>query len=122
MATRTRRGTPLRNSRRWRSEWHSPPCNVLTFDDGGWPRHSRFASVQPHRDDCGRWQSIGYHQHLTNEDTYVIMSGHGMFKDKDGKDYPGKAGDVTIVRKGESHGLADTGKEPRVFVDVIAER
>lgn len=66
--------------------------------------------------------SIGYHKHINNEDTYIIVSGQGVFKDRDGKDYPVKAGDVTIVRKGESHGLANTGKEPLVFVDVIAEQ
>ncbi len=66
--------------------------------------------------------SIGYHKHVTNEDTYVIVSGQGTFKDKDGKDYPVKAGDVTIVRKGESHGITNTGKEPLVFIDVIAEQ
>jgi len=66
--------------------------------------------------------SIGYHKHVTNEDTYIIVSGEGIFKDKDGKDYPVKAGDVTIVRKGESHGLINSGKDPLVFVDVIAEQ
>ena len=66
--------------------------------------------------------SIGYHQHVTNEDVYVIVSGEGVFKDKDGKDKPVKAGDVAIVRKGESHGIANTGKVPLVFVDVIAEQ
>ena len=66
--------------------------------------------------------SIGYHQHTTNEDTYIIVSGKGVFKDKDGRDVPVKAGDVTIVRKGEGHGLANTGTEPLVFVDVIAEQ
>ncbi len=66
--------------------------------------------------------SIGYHKHITNEDTYIIVSGQGMFKDKDGKDYPVKAGDITIVRKGESHGMVNTGKEPLIFVDVIAEQ
>lgn len=66
--------------------------------------------------------SIGYHQHVTNEDTYVIVSGEGVFKDKDGKDKPVKAGDIMIVRKGESHGIANSGKEPLVFVDVIAEQ
>ena len=66
--------------------------------------------------------SIGYHQHVTNEDVYVIVSGEGVFKDKDGKDKPVKAGDVAIVRKGESHGIANTGKEPLVFVDVISEQ
>jgi len=33
-----------------------------------------------------------------------------------------KPGDVTIVRKGESHGLTNTGSVPLVFVDVIAEQ
>ena len=66
--------------------------------------------------------SIGYHKHTTNEDTYIIISGRGTFKDKDGKDVPVKAGDVTIVRKNESHGLVNTGTEPLVFVDVIAEQ
>ncbi|RQO82922.1 cupin domain-containing protein [Acidovorax sp. FJL06] len=66
--------------------------------------------------------SIGFHKHTTNEDTYIIISGRGIFRDKDGKDVPVKPGDVTIVRKGESHGLTNTGTEPLVFVDVIAEQ
>ncbi len=66
--------------------------------------------------------SIGYHKHTANEDTYIIISGRGTFKDKDGNDVPVKAGDVTIVRKNESHGLTNTGTEPLVFVDVIAEQ
>ena len=66
--------------------------------------------------------SIGYHKHTTNEDTYIIVSGTGTFRDKDGKDYEVKAGDVTVVRKNESHGLTNTGTVPLVFVDVIAEQ
>ena len=66
--------------------------------------------------------SVGYHPHVTNEDVYVIVSGEGVFKDKDGKDKPVKAGDIMIVRKGESHGIANTGKQPLVFIDVIAEQ
>ncbi|GKS82501.1 cupin domain-containing protein [Acidovorax sp. SUPP2522] len=66
--------------------------------------------------------SIGYHKHTSNEDTYVIVSGRGTFKDKDGVDVAVKPGDVTIVRKGESHGLTNTGTEPLVFLDVIAEQ
>lgn len=64
--------------------------------------------------------SIGYHKHVDNEDAYIIVSGTGIFKDTDGKDYPVKAGDITVVRKGESHGLTNNGKEPLVLVDVIA--
>lgn len=66
--------------------------------------------------------SIGFHKHETNEDAYIIISGEGTFKDSDGKEYVVKAGDVTIARKGQSHALTNTGKEPLVFLDVIAEQ
>lgn len=66
--------------------------------------------------------SIGMHKHETNEDAYIIISGEGTFKDDNGKEYAVKAGDVTIARKGQSHALSNTGKEPLVFLDVIAEQ
>lgn len=66
--------------------------------------------------------SIGFHKHETNEDAYIIISGTGTFTDSDGKQHEVKAGDVTIARKGDSHALANTGKEPLVFLDVIAEQ
>ncbi|GAA0469540.1 MULTISPECIES: cupin domain-containing protein [Tatumella] len=66
--------------------------------------------------------SIGYHKHINNEDAYIIVSGSGIFKDTDGKDYPVTAGDITIVREGQSHGLTNNGKQPLVVVDVIAAR
>ena len=66
--------------------------------------------------------SVGYHQHVTNEDVYIVISGEGVFKDNDGKDKPIKAGDIMIARKGQSHGIANSGKEPLVFLDVIAEQ
>lgn len=66
--------------------------------------------------------SIGYHKHVTNEDAYIIVSGSGVFQDKDGKEISVKAGDITLVRAGEAHGLKNTGKEPLVFLDVIAEQ
>ncbi len=65
---------------------------------------------------------VGYHKHEKNEDAYIIVSGEGTFKDTDGKETAVKAGDITIVRKGESHSLMNTGKVPLVFVDVIAEQ
>lgn len=66
--------------------------------------------------------SIGYHQHTTNEDTYIIVSGTGVFKDADGQEKPVKAGDVTIARKGDSHALENTGTEDLIFLDIIAEQ
>jgi len=66
--------------------------------------------------------SIGWHKHESNEDAYIIISGEGIFKDTDGQEYAVKAGDVTIARKGGSHALVNTGKQPLVFLDVIAEQ
>lgn len=65
--------------------------------------------------------SIGVHQHVSNEDLYVIVSGTGTLTDADGKEYAVKPGDINIARKGDSHGLANTGAEPLVFISVIAE-
>lgn len=66
--------------------------------------------------------SIGYHKHENNEDAYIIVSGEGTFKDTDGNEYAVKAGDITIVRGGQSHGLTNTGTEPLVLLDVIAQK
>ena len=64
--------------------------------------------------------SIGFHKHEVNEDVYVIVSGTGVFKNDDGKEFEVKAGDITIARKGQSHGLSNTGKEDLVIISVIA--
>ena len=65
---------------------------------------------------------VGMHKHETNEDAYIILSGEGVFIDTDGKEYSIKAGDTTMARPGQSHAIKNTGKEPLVFLDVIAER
>ena len=66
--------------------------------------------------------SIGVHKHEKNEDAYIVVSGTGVFIGADGKEIPVKARDVTIARKGESHGMKNTGKEPLVILDVIAQQ
>ena len=66
--------------------------------------------------------SIGMHKHESNEDAYIILSGEGVFVDNDGKEYKVKAGDSTIARKGQAHALINTGKEPLLFLDIVAER
>ena len=66
--------------------------------------------------------SIGMHQHENNEDSYIIVSGEGVFTDSAGKETPVKAGDVTIARPGDSHALKNTGKDPLIFLDIIAQR
>jgi mannose-6-phosphate isomerase-like protein (cupin superfamily) len=66
--------------------------------------------------------SIGVHKHEKNEDAYIVVSGSGVFIGSDGKETPVKAGDVTIARKGEAHSMKNTGKEPLVILDVIAQQ
>ncbi len=66
--------------------------------------------------------SIGMHKHEVNEDTYIIVSGEGVFTDSAGKETPVKAGDITIARKGDTHALKNTGKEPLIFLDIIGQQ
>lgn len=66
--------------------------------------------------------SIGMHKHEINEDTYIIVSGEGVFTDTAGKETPVKAGDITIARKGDQHALKNTGKEDLVFLDIIGQQ
>ena len=65
--------------------------------------------------------SIGEHKHTDNEDVYIIVSGKGVFTDSTGKQTQVGAGDITIARPGQSHALKNIGKEPLVFLDLIAE-
>ncbi|MDR1649246.1 MAG: cupin domain-containing protein [Synergistaceae bacterium] len=64
--------------------------------------------------------SVGFHKHEVNEDVYIIVSGTGVFKDADGKEYEVGPGDITIARLGQSHALANTGKEDLLLISVIA--
>ena len=66
--------------------------------------------------------AIGYHEHISNEDVYIIVSGTGLFKDVDGKEMQVKAGDITICRKGQKHGITNNGDTDLVMISVIAEQ
>ena len=65
--------------------------------------------------------SIGLHKHGVNEDSYIIISGTGIFMDGTGKETVVKAGDITIARPGQAHALRNESDEPLVFLDVIAQ-
>lgn len=65
--------------------------------------------------------SIGLHTHGVNEDTYIIISGEGIFMDGTGKESVVKAGDITIARPGQGHALRNESDEPLVFLDIIAQ-
>lgn len=64
---------------------------------------------------------IGLHSHSDNEDAYLILSGKGVFTDGEGNSWVVKAGDMTIARPGQSHGLANLYDEDLVFLDIIAK-
>lgn len=64
--------------------------------------------------------SIGLHKHTVNEDAYIIISGTGTFSDGV-KETQVTTGSITIARAGQSHALANTGTEPLVFLDIIAQ-
>lgn len=65
--------------------------------------------------------SIGLHKHYVNEDTYIIVSGHGIFQDGTGATTKVEKGDITIARPGQSHALKNESSEPLVFLDIIAQ-
>ena len=65
--------------------------------------------------------SIGLHKHADNEDTYIILSGEGLFTDTKGNEYIVGPNSVTIAVAGESHALKNTGKEDLIFIDLIAK-
>jgi mannose-6-phosphate isomerase-like protein (cupin superfamily) len=64
---------------------------------------------------------VGYHQHVDNEELYVILSGQGVFTDNGNVEKPVGAGDMTLTLKGEWHGLTNTGNDPLKFLAVIAK-
>ena len=66
-------------------------------------------------------ESVGVHPHKNNEDTYIIISGEGIFTDGSGKETVVRAGDVTIARPNQAHGLRNEKDEPLVFLVIIAQ-
>ncbi len=65
--------------------------------------------------------SIGVHGHVDNDDTYIIISGKGVFTGSDGKEIEVGPMAVTIAGPGESHGLRNDSDADLVFIDLIAK-
>ena len=55
--------------------------------------------------------SIGEHRHDTNEETYIILEGHGTMK-VDGVDQTVGPGDICITRSGHRHALTNSADGP----------
>lgn len=62
--------------------------------------------------------SLGYHVHQNEGEAYYILSGTGEFNDN-GTITTVTAGDVTLTRAGEGHGLKNIGTEPLEFIALI---
>ncbi len=65
--------------------------------------------------------SIGLHQHVDNDDAYIIVSGTGVFTDGNGKETVVGPRSVTIAGPGESHALRNDSDEDLIFIDLIAK-
>lgn len=63
--------------------------------------------------------SVGYHVHEDDEELYHILAGNGLYNDN-GTEIEVKRGDAMICRKGEGHSITNTGKEPMIFLAVVA--
>ena len=58
--------------------------------------------------------SIGEHDHVSETEYYIILSGTGEVVD-DGRAQPVGTGDVVVTGGGASHSIRNTGTEPLVF-------
>ena len=82
------------------------------------PEGSHFKMVASLELDPGA--AVGEHQHSGDEEVYYIISGSGDFTENgDTKDIG--PGDITVTLNGHKHSILNTGKEPLVFLAVIAE-
>ena len=62
--------------------------------------------------------SIGYHQHVGETETYMVLQGKGVYND-DGTLVEVGPGDVAYCANGQWHGLENTGEEDLVIVALI---
>ncbi len=62
--------------------------------------------------------SVGYHIHKGDFEAYYILKGEGLYTEN-GVEYQVRAGDVTLCKDGESHGIENTGTEDLEFIALI---
>lgn len=64
--------------------------------------------------------SIGEHRHEGNEEIYLVIEGHGTMI-LDGKEYPFRPGDVSLVKSGHTHGLRNSADGPMRLIVVCVK-
>jgi len=62
--------------------------------------------------------SIGTHQHVNEDEVYIILNGEGLLDDGNTRTVV-RAGDAVLTGKGESHAIANTGKDMLEIIAVI---
>ncbi|MDR1251019.1 MAG: cupin domain-containing protein [Treponema sp.] len=62
--------------------------------------------------------SIGRHNHDSETEYYIILSGSGVLNDN-GTDIPVQSGDAMLTGNGASHSISNTGSVPLVFHAII---
>ncbi|MBE5767424.1 MAG: cupin domain-containing protein [Clostridiales bacterium] len=67
------------------------------------------------------YASIGYHQHTEDWEHYYILSGTGVFTGPDEVAQDVVAGDMCMIKKGESHALSNDGEGPMEILAIILE-
>jgi mannose-6-phosphate isomerase-like protein (cupin superfamily) len=63
--------------------------------------------------------SIGFHQHVDEQEVYYIVSGVATVEDTDGQKHELAPGDAMICFDGESHSVANYGEEPVKLIALV---
>ncbi|KUK13762.1 MAG: cupin domain-containing protein [Synergistetes bacterium] len=64
--------------------------------------------------------SIGYHQHVGEEEVYLILKGRGEVNDN-GEISEVKSGDMVLTRSGFYHGIRNIGDEPLELFAMVSK-
>lgn len=66
-------------------------------------------------------QRIELHVHPTGQDTWIVLSGQGLyFETPESTGAPLAPGAVAVAPRGAVHGALNTGQEPLRFVSVVS--
>lgn len=73
-----------------------------------------FATVMVHPH-----STIGYHLHTEDAEAYYIVKGEGIFLNHNEERIAVKAGDICLIKKGQSHGLENLTDEVLEMIAVV---
>lgn len=66
--------------------------------------------------------SVGYHEHVDEEEIFYVIQGQGIFTDSsDGRETILRPGDAAVTLGGQSHAISNPGTEPLELVAVILQ-